>query len=116
MRRRLVFIIAGILALGLGIGLTAATVSDTTAHAATLKSATYPTPSVTPAPTQPIVTPTPTPTVTPPVVNPFARCSFTFTNAFTFVPRLHRFVERVVPAIACLGPFGRVSVYDLVRG
>jgi hypothetical protein len=67
----------------------------------------YPTPTVT-------VTPTVTPTV-PGVVNPFARCSFTFSVNQTFDPRLGRFIRRVVPAIVCDGRFGGVSVYDLVR-
>lgn len=120
MRHRLILIIAAILALLAGVGITAAAVATSPAHAATVHTAgNYPTPTVTP--THPIVSPTPTVTVTvtptpPPVVNPFARCSFTFTRADTFVPRLGRFVQRIVPAIACVSRGGAVSVYDLVSG
>jgi phage baseplate assembly protein gpV len=57
---------------------------------------------------------TPTPTPTPPVINPFGRCSFTTTTAFTYDRALHRFVIRTVPAIVCNTPFGP-QIYDLVR-
>lgn len=79
--------------------------------ASTASANNYPTPT----PTFPIVTPTPTPTFPPPVVNPFAGCRFTFSRDTTFVPQIGQFRTRFVPAIACVGRFGNVRVYDLVR-
>ena len=69
-----------------------------------------------PTPTPTVTTPTPTPTPSTPTVNPFANCDFTFTQAFTFDPRLNRFVTRVIPAIVCVNGRHDIRVYDLVTG
>jgi hypothetical protein len=67
-----------------------------------------------PTPTPTVTVPTPTPTVTP-VVNPFAGCRFSFSRVTTFAPQLGTFINRFDPAIVCVGRFGNVRVYDLVR-
>ena len=118
--------ILAVLGLGLGLGIPAATASTAA------KAGGYPTSSVSVAPvtTSPAAYPTTptdyptypipsTSTTAPPVVNPFARCAFSTTLAFTFDPNRHRIVERIVPAIVCdTGPWWRVQVqvYDLIGG